>query len=460
MKYLVVCAVALSACATAADGNEVVTTTAAELESTPTSPSGVNPAVTSPPDPGEPVTEEVADAIDRLLADIYTQHWDRDAMNDLADLGDIRVAWLFADLMRFYQTGAADQQLVSAFSKLTGASHDPGAVSFVWATNHLLASNIPSWDGYDVAKARIFVPVEERWLPFFQQDVKMDWRLVTWGGVLADDRPLGDNGPCNCIPALDYPRTTDARSGGWYDDDRVVFGIVVDDEAIALPKHQMEFHEMVNLRLGGRELGVPYCTLCASAQAYFVDNVPGVDRVVLRTSGLLQRSNKLMFDLATGSAIDTFTGEALTGPLAADRVVLEQVSVVSSTWGNWKEAHPDTAILAQDGGLGRVYNEDPLRGRDDDGPIFPVGPVDPRLPVQEKVVGVMAPDGTPIAFPTAATRLALAAGPIMYDGLTVRMEDGIRVYGPDGEELPTHEAFWFAWSQFHDGTLIWDEFGS
>jgi hypothetical protein len=61
--------------------------------------------------------------------------------------------------------------------------------------------------------------------------------------------------------------------------------VVVNEAAIALPKYQMEVHEMVNLTLGGRELGIPYCTLCGSAQAYYVDTVPGVDRVVLALRG-------------------------------------------------------------------------------------------------------------------------------------------------------------------------------
>jgi hypothetical protein len=116
-----------------------------------------------------------------------------------------------------------------------------------------------------------------------------------------------------------------------------------------------------------------------------------------------------MYDLTTRSAVDTFTGRALTGPLGANGIVLEQVSVVASTWGDWKQAHPDTRILAGDGGIGRSYVDDPLGDRDDAGPIFPVGDVDPRLPVQEKVVGVIAPDGTPIAFPVAPTREALAS---------------------------------------------------
>ena len=40
---------------------------------------------------------------------------------------------------------------------------------------------------------------------------------------------------------------------------------------------------------------------------------------------------------------------------------------------------PDTRIIAEDGGIGRSYPLDPLQGRDDNGPIFPVGDVDGRL---------------------------------------------------------------------------------
>ena len=399
------------------------------------------------------------EVVDRLLAGIYTPEWDVEAIGDLVDLGDVRVTWLLADLMRFYQSGPAYDELVLAFSNLTGASQDNSEVGFVWATNHLISRDLPAYDGYPEDKARVFTPIEDLWQQFFDQSVSVDWRMVTWGGVLADDRPLDANTQCNCIPALDHPVTTDASGGDWYPDDRVVFGVVVGDEAIALPKHQMEVHEMVNLTLGGRELGIPYCTLCGSAQAYYVDT-SGVARLVLRTSGLLQRSNKLMYDLTTGSAIDTFTGEALTGPLATQGVVLEQVSVVASSWGDWKASHPMTRILAQDGGLGRTYEEDPLGGRDDDGPIFPVGDVDPRLPVQEKVVGVVTHDDQPIAFPVTATRSELVSGPIEYQGLTVRFEDSIRVYDEDGNELTSHEAFWFAWSQFHPTTIIWDSVGS
>jgi hypothetical protein len=55
---------------------------------------------------------------------------------------------------------------------------------------------------------------------------------------------------------------------------------------------------------------------------------------------------------------------------------------------------------------------------------------------------------------------ALSDGPIEYEGLSVRLEDSIRVYNPSGDEVVSHEAFWFAWSQFHPDTIVWAPLGS
>lgn len=450
MRYaLLVGLLALISCT----GPETATTTEPPTSTSSSPPESSSP---SPPDvPSGPLDSELDAAIQDWLATVHTTDWEVSGVDRLVESGDARTAWVVADLLRFYQFGDELEVLRTAFTDLTGAPWEADDIEFVWATNHLLTWDLPAWDGYRDAKRRIFGQFEPTWDRFFEEDVGMDWRPVTWGGVAPDTRPLDDNSDCRCIPALDHPATTEATGGSWYEDGRVIFGVVLGDEAIALPKHQMEVHEMVHVTLGGRELGIPYCTLCGSAQAYLVDNVPGIDRAVLRTSGLLSRSNKLMYDLTTGSAIDTFTGQALTGSLAEAGVSLEQISVVASTWGDWKEAHPDTRIVAEDGGIGRTYADDPLQGRDEAGPIFPVGEVDSRLRTQEKVVGVIAPDGTPIAFPVSGAKAALEDGPVEFEGLTVRLEDSVRVYGPDGAELVSHEAFWFAWSQFHPGTVLW-----
>jgi hypothetical protein len=411
-----------------------------------------------------------ADALDRLVAAFSEGTLDRDALDVVANTGDARLGWILSDLLRFAAPGTTmESALGDAFVALTGT--DPladerfGSDRWLAATNLLIGWDLSAPPGYREHKAAIFLPIEPAWGPLFADaDSAIDWRWVTWGGVFIDDRAVGDGRPCtrSCIPALDDPALTTAAEGDWYLDARPVFGIVVNDEAVAFPKHIMEVHEMVNLTVGGRRIGMPYCTLCGSAQAYLTDAVPaGIETPILRTSGLLSRSNKVMYDLITGSAFNTFTGRAVSGPLHDADLVLEQTTTVATTWGEWKAAHPETRIVAQDGGIGRSYPDDPLGGRDVGGPIFPVGPIDPRLPAQAAVVGVIDPAGNAIAFPVEQAIAELDAGGAVAVGQVEAFADagGLRVRIIGGDELPAHESFWFAWSQFHPDTAVWTPVG-
>jgi hypothetical protein len=415
-------------------------------------------------DPDAEPTSAAADAIGRLVAGFADGRLDLAAVGAVAGTGDVRLAWLLADLLRFFGGDDGDA-LLAGFETLVrvGIADDPDLAQSPWlaTTNHLIAWDTPAYPGYGEDKLQLLLQVEPRWEPLLADaGAAIDWRYLNWGGVLIDDRPLGTRERCprGCIPALDDPAVTDAVGGSWYPDDGIVFGIVEGDEALAIPKNIAEVHEMFNLTLGGRRFGVPYCTLCGSAQAYRTDELAG-GQIVLRTSGLLSRSNKVMFDLATMSVFDTFTGAAVSGPLRDEGVVLTEVSVVRSTWGAWKADHPDTSIIAADGGIGSDYPEDPLRGRDDDGPIFPVGAVDERLPEQELVVGVIASDGSALAFLADDAGAAARRGdpPTLAGVALVEDGDGFRAFDVgSGAELPAREAFWFAWSQFHPETELWE----
>lgn len=425
-----------------------------------------------PPAPSVPdgaLDPAVATALDAYLTKLIANDQDEESLEVIAASGDARVAWFIADLLRFLQGSGSQAGLVEAFGRLTGVGpdEDPELLTNAWGrtTDLLIAWDLPEPPGYRELKGRLFVAVEPAWEPFFSDaNAAIEWRHLSWGGVFIDDRPLGDTELCErgCIPALDDPPLTPASEGDWYPDERIVFGLVVNGDELALPRNVMEVHEMMNITLGGRRLGIPYCTLCGSAQAYLTDSVPvGVAVPVLRTSGLLVRSNKVMYDLASKSVFDTFTGAALSGPLREAGIVLEQATIVVTTWGDWKAAHPGTRIVASDGGIGRFYPEDPLQGRDDNGPIFPIGNVDPRMPVQTNVVGVIGPDGVPVAFPVDQARATLAAGnPVVFGEIEVRDDGGgLRVRIRGGEELPAHQAFWFAWSQFHPTTQVWAPIG-
>ncbi|MEM9436103.1 MAG: DUF3179 domain-containing (seleno)protein [Pseudomonadota bacterium] len=392
-----------------------------------------------------------------FVQSLATSAWgptEQEALAKVAASGDTRLAWTLLDMMRFTWRISFDNALAGASSTLTGIDYQTPRR---WAelTDHLIAWDIPAYPGYLDTKRAIFTQFLPEMAPLFAPG-DVDWRLISWGGVNIDDRPFGTQTICACIPAADDPPTTSAEEASWLADDATIFGIEIGGEARAYPRRVMEVREMVNDTLGGRDFAMPYCTLCGAAQAYFTDGLPpGVRRPTMRTSGLLSRSNKVMYDLETFSVFDTFKGRALTGPLHAKGVTLEPLTVITTTWADWKAQYPDTTVLSEELALGRDYNF--RETRDAGGPIFPVGDVDPRLGVHEDIIGAITSAGTPIAFPRADALLALKAGQeVRFEDVVITLEaGGLRATRASGEDAGAHNAFWFAWSQFHPGTSLW-----
>jgi hypothetical protein len=409
--------------------------------------------------PDGPLSPDLQRAMEVVFVDTLEQSaWTEDqqiALQQIVEAGDPRLAWPISDMMRFTFRFAFDRSLAAAASELLGIEYET-TIPQNEIVNHLMAWEVPSYPGYLDTKRVIFTSFVPGWDDIFVEGT-IDWRLVSWGGVLIDDRPYDTTDEaCNCIPAADNPEVETAAQATWLDDDDIVFGIVINGEARAYPRQTMEVREMVNDTLGGRDLGIPYCTLCGAAQAYFTDELPdGVERPVLRTSGLLIRSNKVMYDVNTFSVFDTFLGHAVTGPLADIGLQLEQASVITTEWGAWREAYPQTTVLIEDLALGRDF--DFRNNRDANGPIFPVGDVDPRLPVHEDVIGIVTASGTPVAFQRTTAMAALLAGEeIMFENASLQLDaGGLRAVGADGSDLGSHEAFWFAWSQFYPETELW-----
>ena len=417
---------------------------------------GQPPAVPTGPFP-DPLRRAVQTA---FVESMTNSTWGPDqikALDVIAQSGDPRIVWIISDLMRF----VTEPSLLATFGEAAGrlmGKKLPNRNHWGVVTDHLIAWDIPAPPDYLAAKRAIFTSIIPGWDRIFVKG-NIDWRHVSWGGVLIDDRPFGKtDDSCNCIPAADNPKVSTAAEATWLKDTDIVFGIGVNGEYRAYPRRIMEVREMVNDTLGGRDLGIPYCTLCGSAQAYFTDQLPnGIERPVLRTSGLLIRSNKVMYDVNTWSVFDTFLGNAVTGPLADKGLQLKQAPVVTTQWGAWKKAHPNTTVLVEALALGRDF--DFRNGRDSGGPIFPVGDVDPRLPVQEDIIGIITASGRPVAFQRSKAVLALTKGEdIKVENVQLVLDGGgVRAVDADGSPLGSHQAFWFAWSQFHPQTILWSQ---
>lgn len=259
---------------------------------------------------------------------------------------------------------------------------------------------------YGFFKGAWYAQIDPEFERFFPADTRATIRLdeIDWGGV-------GING----IPRLVYPAHLGVDAASYLDDDDVIFGIAVGEETRAYPKRILAYHEMALDRLGDTELTIVYCTLCGTVIPY--DSVVDGRRLVFGTSGLLYRSNKLMFDEGTRSLWNTFEGVPVVGSLVGSGVRLTHRSVVTTTWGEWRRTHPRTTVLSLDTGFERDYSEGAAYSDyfSHDNLWFAVPKRDDRLKNKDEVLVMLLEDA-------GGTRHPLAVAVEFLEARAVHME--------------------------------------
>ena len=159
------------------------------------------------------------------------------------------------------------------------------------------------------------------------------------------------------IPALDRPDYDAAREASWGDDESVI-GVVRGKEARAYPIAILVWHELVNDELGGDPILVSFCPLCGTALV-FDRRLQGRARK-FGVSGLLYRSDLLMYDRETESLWSQIGANAVTGALMGQSLELLRSRI--TTWKAWREAHPETTVLSKQTGYDRDYGQTPYEG--------------------------------------------------------------------------------------------------
>lgn len=285
------------------------------------------------------------------------------------------------------------------------------------------------------------------------------------------------------IPAIDDP-SFDADPYVAPTDE--VVGVEIDGDARAYPVKVLNYHEIVNDVVGGEPVAVTYCPLCDSGVA-FSRRVANVT-VSFRVSGWLYRNNLVMEDNVTLSWFSQITGEGIRRQLHG--VHLDVVTSTLTTWGTWREHHPDTKLLARpDTHSAQTYEEDPYEAYRVNRDVLqhPVH-LDPRDRMHPKtqVLGIQAGDrtkayrvadlqeagvlnddlggrrvavayvdGSANAYIRGDRTLSAGEGRTMVDddGRTYSRLDGS---GPDGglEPVFSTRAFWYAWYDVHPDTLV------
>ena len=197
---------------------------------------------------------------------------------------------------------------------------------------------------------------------------------------------LSGGPPPDGIPALDHPRFEMAGSITWIRDREPVLALTVGREARAYPVQVLIWHEIVNDTVGETPVAVTYCPLCDSAIAF--DRRQGGRVLDFGTSGLLYRSDLVMYDRQTESLWSQFIGTAIAGTLTGAQLGSLPVAIVA--WSDWRAAHPDAWVLSRDTGFDRQYGTNPYAGYDDvtSRPFLFRGGIDGRYPPMTRLVGI------------------------------------------------------------------------
>lgn len=311
--------------------------------------------------------------------------------------------------------------------RMTG--HLPAALAgsaLLWAL--AVADAAPLLNGFDLADAA--VPVQ----------------AIQQGGP-----------PKDGIPAIDRPRFVPADRAGLAPADRVL-GIAIGNVARAYPVRILNWHEVVNDRIGGRPVLVTYCPLCGTGMAFEPPARTG--DAGFGVSGLLYNSDVLLYDRASASLWSQILGRAVSGPL--NGTPMEPVALTHTRWADWQQRHPGTEVLSTDTGFTRDYARDPYAGYDSvQRLMFDVQHRDDRFPAKEWVLGVRL-DGQAKAYPFSVLERALGASGELRDsvaGRTLRIRydrshGTAEAYDEQGRLLPATMAFWFAWVAFHPRTEV------
>jgi hypothetical protein len=409
----------------------------------------------------------------------------RKAQKALTEAGDLSLVPGLVDSLFFIpreQRGEALGVLVL----LTGV--DLGTRYFDWVEWVGAHPEIEPYPGYSRFKAELLSRIDPRYTEILYDGAPIRVRLteVVWGGVRVDE-----------IPTIMNPETIPAAEADYLGDGELVFGAAMNGEYRAYPLRIMDWHELLNDEIGGEPVALSYCTLCRSGILFHTRTPDGEPRT-FGTSGLLYRSNKLMFDRETETLWSNLTGEPVLGRLAEDPVPLEVLPLTLTTWGEWRWRHPTTTVLALEP-LAFYYPFDYQPGAADEarsGVSFPVWQKDGRLERNEEVYTLRL-EGRAKAFVVEAV---LATGvvndtvgsiPVVLvgdsrSGSIRAYERGDRSFRWDEQDslmdesgtlwslteealistgegaerlarLPGHAAFWFGWYGFYPDTEVWGD---
>lgn len=355
-----------------------------EVEAEPTE---ADPSPTLPADETE---EEVAfdNSIDEEEAAILMQNLIRADLNEaerslnrIIDARDQRFASVLIEALWASYVGISPIQpetIAWGLERLTGESFGINLDGWIiWYGS----TDLEPPPGFATWKGSLLSIIDVQFADFVNDSQPSAMRVeeIRWGGVRVDG-----------IPPLDQSPMISVEEATYLDDGDAVFGLSINGDNRAYPLRIIDWHEMANDVVGGVPVSIAYCTLCGAAIAYDGRAQNG-ETYDFSSSGFLFRSNKLMYDRQTRTLWNQMTGRPVLGELVEDEdAKLDILPIVLTSWGEWKELHPDTQVLDVETGFSRIYDTGAAYAHyfSSAGTMFPVWQQSDDLALKDQVYAI------------------------------------------------------------------------
>lgn len=298
-----------------------------------------------------PGVNHAADTLNERIADLSLQLFSTQGPAKApiaAELAALNDKSLIPTLVLAMRWTGSDVHVARALTKLTGEEITSWHDAYLWQERH---PKIIPHTTYKPLKLRFLGNTDKRFKTLFddpygiRENMRIRLEEIVWGGVQFDG-----------IPSLDDATMVTAAEADYLLNSDLVFGIEINGDARAYPLRIMGWHEMANDVIGGVPVALAYCTLCGSGILYETLLEGSDEPLIFGSSGLLYRSNKLMFDRATNSLWNQFGGEPVVGSLANSDIKLKVRPIAITTWEAWRKQHENTTVLSLQTGHIRNYN--------------------------------------------------------------------------------------------------------
>lgn len=258
------------------------------------------------------------------------------------------------------------------------------------------------------SNVRVFLPVMLALLllssavsakPFLQAS----WPDTDFSKLIIELKEVMSGGPPrDGIPAIDAPKFDDViQAAKWLSPREPVIRVLYAGEARAYPLQLLIYHEIVNDRIDDLPISVTFCPLCNSSVVF--DRRLNGEVLDFGTTGLLRKSDMVMYDRQTDSWWQQIIGKGIVGEYAG--ATLTQIPSDIISFEDFAKAHPEGQVVNRDTGHRRPYGNNPYRGYDgiDKSPFLFRGELDPRLPPMERVIHIASDDADKL-YPFSALK--------------------------------------------------------